>query len=61
MLHVQPNLAIIPGPLNHTFVVTRVGINADNHLGEVGVMGAKRGLAPARPLDRAVDLIEVHG
>jgi hypothetical protein len=51
---------VVPGPLDHALVVGRVGVDADDHLGEVGITEAERGVARAGPMDSAVDRIEVH-
>ncbi len=51
---------IVPGPLDQALVVGRVGVDTDNHLGEVGVTEAERGVARAGPMDSAIDRIEVH-
>src|SRR6266699_647096 len=51
---------VVPGPLDHALVVGRVRIDTDDHLGEVGVTEAERGVARAGPMDGPVDRIEVH-
>ena len=51
---------VVPGPLDHALVVGRVGIDPDDHLGEVGVAEAERGLACADSMGSAIDGIEVH-
>src|SRR5215467_3204889 len=51
---------VVPCPLDHALVVGRVRIGSDDHLGEVSLTEAERGLTGVDMMDSTIDRIEMH-